>query len=457
MSTEKQQNIKELETIASNVLLLKKEGHLRRPLLIEFCGSPKSGKSTIINALNIFLKRNKFSTIVLKERASICPVHKKTNPFFNIWTLCSAVAEIIENLDREFNRADIIIADRGVFDALCWFEWLLNTNIDGELPKLSIDQYEKLKNFCLLDTWTVNLDLIYIFQVDPSTSIKREYANLLTEKRGSIMNEDILSGYNKAIETAQSKYSTHFRSIRNIQTDTNEMDDNPNKVSYVVTLEVLNCMKDLLVEKIGYFSSTPQGLFRTGIFSIDLIKDLSLKFNDRDIVEQTDSIQPIPIVVITNKSRDKVLCVRKNSRRTFKESSESGKLLLYLGGHIRKEDEVEGGLFPTVLRALNREIHEEIDEDIVITDEEAFLLYSDENNRSKKHLAICFVLEMNLDHKRFTLNADEFIQHRGKSNSGEVMTIDAFRAQDAKFELETWSKEILHKVFGIKYKEGLFD
>lgn len=457
MDSEKQRNIKELESLASHVLSLKKDGHLRRPLLIEFCGSPKSGKSTIINALNIFLKRNKFSTIVLKERASICPVHKKTNPFFNIWTLCSAVAEIIENLDREFNKADIIIADRGIFDALCWFEWLLNTNIPGELPKLSKDQYEKLKNFCLLDTWVTNLDLIYIFQVDPSTSIKREYANLLTEKRGSIMNESILSGFNKAIETAESKYGFSFRLIQKMQTDKDQYDENPNKVSYSVTLNVLNCMKDLLIEKIGYFSIAPDLKGIAGCFDVSLINGSILSFNDRDIVEDSQYIQPIPIVVITNKNRDKVLCVRKNSRRTDTSSSESGKLLLYLGGHIRKEDESGSDIFTTIKKGLNREIHEELDEDIVITNEEAFLIYSDENDRSKKHLAICFILEMNLDDRKFTLNSDEFVQRRGKTNSGEVMSIENFKAQDAKHELEPWSKQILNRVFSIKYKEGLFD
>ena len=54
----KKDKIKELEKLASEVLKFKEERALRSPLLIEFCGSPKSGKSTIITALNIFLKRN---------------------------------------------------------------------------------------------------------------------------------------------------------------------------------------------------------------------------------------------------------------------------------------------------------------------------------------------------------------------------------------------------------------
>jgi len=92
--------IKELENLAIEILEFKQERKLRRPLLIEFCGSPKSGKSTTITSLNQFLKRNGFSTTILTERASICPVSNKKDPFFNIWTLTSAIAEIVENLDK---------------------------------------------------------------------------------------------------------------------------------------------------------------------------------------------------------------------------------------------------------------------------------------------------------------------------------------------------------------------
>ena len=89
MKDTKQKNIAELERLAKEVLRLKSEREQRRPLLIEFCGSPKSGKSTTINSLNIFLKRNGFKTILLTERASICPIENKIHPFFNIWTLSS--------------------------------------------------------------------------------------------------------------------------------------------------------------------------------------------------------------------------------------------------------------------------------------------------------------------------------------------------------------------------------
>ncbi len=96
---EKLMAIKKLENSASKILQLKGERELRRPILIEFCGTPKSGKTTTITALNLFLKRNNFNTIVLTERAGVCPVPTKTHPFFNLWTMTSALAEMSAKLN----------------------------------------------------------------------------------------------------------------------------------------------------------------------------------------------------------------------------------------------------------------------------------------------------------------------------------------------------------------------
>jgi predicted ATPase len=77
--------IQNLENLADEVLKLKNDSIPRRPIVIEFCGSPKSGKSSCINSLSLFLRRNKFRTRVLTERASVCPVEDKFDPNFNIW------------------------------------------------------------------------------------------------------------------------------------------------------------------------------------------------------------------------------------------------------------------------------------------------------------------------------------------------------------------------------------
>jgi predicted NUDIX family phosphoesterase/energy-coupling factor transporter ATP-binding protein EcfA2 len=457
--TTRSQKIKELEDLAAEILEYKQERKLRRPLLIEFCGSPKSGKSTTITSLNQFLKRNKFTTTVLTERASICPVSNKKDPFFNIWTLTSAIAEIIEHIDT--NDTDIIISDRGIFDALCWFDWL-NKNDSIENPYLDNKTYDILKKFVKLDIFKDYLDLVYVFKVDPSISIEREYSNLLTDKRGSIMQEPVLKTFNQSIDNIINETKEEFRQVISIDTGVIENNKNPNIVSYSVTKNILETLRNLLIEKIGYFdlnSLIDNGL-KEGINDYKLIENSKISYDQRDIIENnTKYIQPIPIVVITNKVRDSVLVVKKSERlkKDKKDSPEKNKVLLYLGGHIRSEDSKEN-LLGTIQKSLKREIKEEIGESIIVESLKPFLIYTPSyGQKSKQHLAICYVVEMDFNGRSFKITSDEHIMKTGTSISGHIIKINKIVA-DEKENLESWGTEILKEVFNISLKGlSLFD
>lgn len=437
--------IETLESLATEVLKLKKERKQRRPIIIEFCGCPKSGKTTTITSLNIFLKRNNFNTIVLSERASVCPVKDKKHPYFNIWTMCSTIAEIIKFYSSKEN-IDIIIADRGIFDALCWFEWL-NSNDTVKNPRLDDNKYNALINFALMDTWTNIIDLVYVFQVPPETSIMREYATLLTKKEGSIMNKKTLSSIHTSINTAVNKYASKFKRVERI--DTSKDQNNQNKVGYIVTTTTLRVLKDLLVEKIGYFEEDIQPLLKKGINNYDnIIKNQVLKFENRDIVENNDFIQPLPIAVITDKNREHILVVKKNKKRTSNTSPERGRLLVYLGGHLREEDYIDSNLKKAINNGLHRELEEELNEPISVDKCEKFLIYTPYNTKSKRHLAICHIVTLDLEDRIFKLDENEFIQKKGKTQHGKIIKVkDLYKQYDS---MEDWSKLILEQVFNMK-------
>jgi hypothetical protein len=430
-----------LENLASEILRLKQEMGQRRPILIEFCGTPKSGKSTCIASLNIFLKRNDFKTGILTERANVCPVSKKTHPHFNTWTLCSAAAEIIKHLSLGRDKLDVIIADRAIFDALCWFEWL-NTN-PPKNPYLDDANYDSLKKFIMMDMWTKNLDLIYVFKVTPEKSLKREFAYLLTDKPGSIMNEDVLDGYNKSIENAIIKYRHHFKKIKEI--DTSNVD--PNIVGYEVTRSILNVLKDMLIEKIGFFDNEALKELKPGVNNLKILSNRELKFDNRDKVENSDKIQPVVIAVITNEDRDKVLVVKKSKDKTSNDSPERDKLLLYVGGHIRIEDKKSENFNEIFHNTLHREIQEELGESLSIKQSEPKLIYTPDTPKSRKHLAVLFVITMNLDNKKFKPTPVEFTMKTGLSKSGHVYSIPELLSLNEKYE--SWSKTILKEIFNV--------
>jgi len=58
VDVKKLNDIIDMEKIAADVLFLKNDMRQRRPIVIEFCGSPKSGKTSCITSLNIFFPRS---------------------------------------------------------------------------------------------------------------------------------------------------------------------------------------------------------------------------------------------------------------------------------------------------------------------------------------------------------------------------------------------------------------
>lgn len=439
---DKQKTIAELALLAKEVLVLKKNSLPRRPIVIEFCGSPKAGKSTCINSLHLFLRRNNFRTKILNERAGICPINSKFDPMFNIWTMSSALAELSEVISNNSRDYDVIILDRGLFDAICWFSW------QRENDFLHDEDYKSFVGFITTIKWRSIIDVIYTFTVDPSESLEREHATLLTDKTGSVMRNQVLQSFNETIADSMRKFSTFFRKIQNIDTTKITHDE----VNYKVTKDILNILRDITIEKIGYFNAYEVNC-AGNIFNINSsnIKDIELHFGNRNDIEKNNAyVQPIPIAILTDKERKRVLIVRKQSDKTSSQSPEYKKNLIYFGGHIRDEDRmcIKGkNTYSSIKQALFREIKEEIGLDFHPNEVDPICIWLKNKPKSEKHLAICFVIEKDLDFMNITLDRHEFSSSK-KFKSGQIIDIkDIVRDHN---NYEEWSKILLEEVFSAK-------
>jgi predicted NUDIX family phosphoesterase/thymidylate kinase len=433
-------DISALERLASEVLELKRRSRPRRPIVIEFCGSPKSGKTSCINSLIIFLKRNGFRTKLLAERASVCPINEKFDPLFNLWTSCSAIIELAERLANDRQTLDVIVSDRGVFDGLCWFSWLM------EHGHLDSESYSRLSSFLTMKKFRASIDLVYVFKADPDVSMEREYATLLTRKEGSIMNRQMLNTYLETIDGVIAKYNGVFQRVESIDTTSIAQ----NHVSYAVTRSILEILRDVTMEKVGFIEAQPVAELASRIFHYRELKLLSptLSYGNRDVVETTSNVlQPIPVVVVTNPSRDKVLVLKKRDTSLSSDSPERGHLLVYAGGHIRREDNLNGQgepLHSVAMTALEREVREELGISISLNSDDPLCIWDKSTPVSKRHLAMCYVYETNLDSLKTRLDAYEFVA-KGRSRSGRFLPVmEVAREPD----LEEWSRTILERLFG---------
>lgn len=434
----------ELQELAKDVLELKKNHRQKRPIVIEFSGSPKAGKTSSINSLELFLKRNGFTVQIIQERASVCPVSDKQSPMFNTWTSCMSLAGLIGTLENKKSTVDVLILDRGLFDSLCWFEWLVSTG------KMENKNRKTAENFLLLDDFTKSVDIVFVFTVSPSISIEREYANLLTDKMGTIMNPKVLNEYLKALHKTIEHKEKFFQNVFEIDTSNKSQDE----VGKEVTEKTLNSLKDLLMERIGYFESNDaiKEMFaceRVIPYSKIKTKIPKLLFGFRDDIEKTENyIQPIPIAVITNKKHNKVLVIRKNKGAMSLNSPERDKDLIYVGGHSRIEDTTASNInnFIAICKTtLKREINEEIGISVVISSTEPYCIYLP-SKQNKKHIAICFLISVDDMSIKLRLDSQELVLNKGTSKSGRFIEIKEVALSN---NLEDWSKMILEHSFGI--------
>src|SRR5438067_12417683 len=86
----------------------------RGPVVIEFAGLPKAGKTSTISQVHAFFRRCGFRTEIVVERASVCPIKDKKHFNFNVWTACTTLTQLLEKTQAppRPDDPDILILDR---------------------------------------------------------------------------------------------------------------------------------------------------------------------------------------------------------------------------------------------------------------------------------------------------------------------------------------------------------
>jgi len=152
--------IRDLENRAATLKTLLDSRSAKRPLIIEFSGSPKAGKTRCISVLELFLKRNGIRVEVYTERASISPIKAKGHLNFNVWVSCASLQGMLEALYKDI---DVFILDRGVFDALVWNEWL---ELAGKVTR---EEALQVEHFFTMSRWTNLIDIVFVLTCDPES------------------------------------------------------------------------------------------------------------------------------------------------------------------------------------------------------------------------------------------------------------------------------------------------
>lgn len=215
-----------------------------KPYVIEFTGTPRTGKTSLINNLNDFFSKKGFNISILEEFTTSEKYKKNIYPLLKDKYKNVVNTEIskyvLNELDDTINKnVDIIMVDRSLFDRLIWVDRLYLK--DG----MSINEYEKYKKE-YIPLIRDKINIIISMYTDSMTSLKRDYnANLSLEQR-RFLNEDNINEYNQSLFNMQKLVKDKGINFNLVDT-TNR---NQREISFDVIDIILNDMRSFYLDMI---------------------------------------------------------------------------------------------------------------------------------------------------------------------------------------------------------------
>ena len=412
----------------------------RRPVVIEFAGVPKAGKTTVLTHVHTFLKRCGFRVETVVERASVCPIKDKKHFNFNVWTACTTLAQILEKTQAppRADDPDVLLLDRGLFDAVNWFA------VMEHIGRINTAEREIVDRFLLMEDWSQRITGVVVMTTSPAEALKREqgYLPVPNATGRSIMNPEVLPNVLATVKATTERLKEHFRVF---EIDTSDHDPGrtiEHVASFAVTLIEEHLDEQILFLNAGALESRFGSDVWVGTDEAHRLIELFSSdgaFKSRNTVEADQTaVQALPVVVVRNQSGH-VLQLKRRERR--RDNPLHDKIVIWAGGHVRVEDRDNGA---SIIQCAKRELKEELrlsvdEQDLTILG----AVWTRASDRTRRHLALVYEWRAPTDDVAVALSAAEFYERRGTSLSGSfVKAQDLATNIDDGLVSEPWSVEI---------------
>ena len=430
----------------------------RKPLVIEFAGVPKAGKTTTLAHVQTFLKRCGFRTDVVVERASVCPIRDKKHANFNVWTACTTLVQILEKTQNPPKSDDpqILFLDRGLFDSICWMTMM------EQVSRIRKEERELIQRFLTIDDWRKRITAVFVMLASPSDAMNREQGVLpVRGASGSIMNEETLNQMRTVIQRCIKQLSRDFH-IVSIDTSSGETRGNPKRTTEIVAEAILCFVERHVNEKI---LCCPKDLVTSffpdrcyiGNADVPALTEVFLGsnavFRPRDEVEEDASVvQALPIVIVRNADGD-VLRLRRREKTI--DNPLHDKIVIWAGGHVRCEDADNGDpLVHCAVRELEEELRLQVEPSSLRL---VGATYFSNGERTSRHVGIVYEWRSDTNDVAAVLSRSEFFERSGTSLSGSFAKIEQLASDVEKKKLkEPWSVEIVRNYLARSTMEDLF-
>jgi thymidylate kinase/predicted NUDIX family phosphoesterase len=409
----------------------------RRPYFVELAGTPKAGKSTALQVLHRFLKDCGYQVHEMRERAAECPIAMKGHFFFNTWTTTTMLAAMIESLESD---ADVVLLDRGVFDAIVWLE------AQSLEHQVSPEERQVFRDFVLLGRWRTLTDLTFVLTVDPQTALVRENKDLLTPRTGSIMGSQFLERYNRVLRDVQDSVRHQFTFV---DVDTTVHDSPPAATHEIATALVERMSGWVDPEIVAIPRQVAEEVFRDGAVrslpdAIEAVERALVVRRRSDLERDDGFVQVVSAAVLRHEGQ--LLLLRRDAQGDGKIEA-FGRDVLWKGCHVERP---RPGT--SLLEAARAAIEARLKEDFHIAQLESepvprVLVWNRDNPKDARHLGVLCDIEIapaiasSLTGKVFKRERDRTKLRGSRFVTAAELADRLARGDD--IDLEPWSRALV--------------
>lgn len=172
-------------------------------IIVELTGTPKSGKTTCVQALRNSFEKEGINFEIRRETAEYNPVSKISKDY-NTWMVMELFKNTIEDIEGE---GKIVIYDRGILDRKFWLE---HSAQNGKMSMRDINALNRLYDLSMVEDYK---PLLIAFKTSPELSIKRK------GRESTHINMNSLSLYNEIFDAGQEELKNKSEIYSFFETD----------------------------------------------------------------------------------------------------------------------------------------------------------------------------------------------------------------------------------------------
>ena len=236
---ESYEKLKKLHAEKIELQKLKALCNLSKPFVIEFTGTPRTGKTTTINNLYDFFKKGGFEIAIIEELTTSKYYKEQLKKRLSEMSDMDRNIAIVEETYNQLLSAlslgkEIILIDRSINDRQIWnYCRYLKGDIKNK-------EYQELtEKYCNISKELI--DFLVITYAEPLTSLKRDYNSSLSLEKRSFLNVPNIEEYNENLKS--------LKELFDISVDDKIILDTTNMSMRDVSLEISESIMPVIRKK----------------------------------------------------------------------------------------------------------------------------------------------------------------------------------------------------------------